>query len=293
MNNRFFSQAEVFVEIVRQGSLTAAAATLRMSKSNVSQKLAEMEAEMDVRLFDRSTRSLALTPAGQSLYDACAGAVDGVAQARAATGQTKYAPEPEGMVSISGPNIYLTDFVLPHLGALIKRHPRIDIRLLGSDRPVDQQRENVDIRIRAGALKTNSARVVPLQTLGLVLCGRPGFAINDPSHLADLPVVLREQEAPAWTFRQGDQTVTFQINTPKVRVSSYELCLTSVRQGLGCALVSQAVVQTDLDRGDLVNLLPNWNPEPINVSMVVPYARMAKPQVTVVMHYLRNALITK
>lgn len=295
MNSKFYAQAEVFVEIVRQGSMTAAAATLRLSKSNVSQKLAEMESDLDIALLKRNTRSIQMTSAGRKTYDLCVQAVDALQHARGEVGQKLNQAEPQGVVTISGSNLYLSEFIMPLLSDLKERFPLVRIDLVGGDHPVDQRAEAVDLRIRVGAIDAAGVKTYALAPLERILCGHQDLvraALTEPSSLSAVPLILRDQEKPEWSFRRGDNTATFTVTKPALHVNSYELSVAAVRAGLGAAVLAKAVVQGDLASGSLTELLPDWDIDPIPVSLVIPNARLRRSEVMAVARYITNAAQT-
>lgn len=293
MNSIFYSQAEVFVEIVRQGSVTGAAKALRISKSNASQKLVDMEKSLDVVLFHRTTRSMRLTPAGQEIFDRCVKAVDSVAFARSEIGFAPATGDLSGVVNIAGPNIYLTQFVLPNLEPFQKQFPDIKVNLIGSDQPVDQGVNNVDLRFRVGPKDSSGARVYPLKPLDRILCISSKFEaaiknIEHPSKLEALPAVLRKQEPPVWKFQNAEHSYDYHIQSPRMIVNSYELCVQAVRSGLGMAVIARSVIEEDLVAGSLVELLPAWKLSTIPASLLVRYPRLRKPHVLATASFLHK-----
>jgi len=152
MNSKFYAQAEVLVEVARLGSMTAAAETLRLSKSNVSHKIAEMESDLDVVLLKRNTRTLELTPAGHRVYDLCVQAVDALQIARVEVGHVHQSAAPEGVVSVSGSNLYLSEFIMPSLPSLRDRLPLVRIDLVSGEGDTSLSRDNKNKTIFSGLI---------------------------------------------------------------------------------------------------------------------------------------------
>lgn len=293
MNNKFHAQAEVFVETVRQGSMTAAAAALRMSKSNVSQKIAEMEGDLDRILLKRNTRSIALTPVGKQVFEACVEAIDALQNARNTVGFQLSDPSPQGVVNISGSNLYLSKFILPILPELKRAFPKIRIDLTGGDQPLNQRAEAVDLRIRVGNVSTEGARKYKLPPMERILCAHPSLLspdqnLQDPNCLANLPIILREQENPNWEFLDAKGPVTYQVSDPAMRVNNYELCVAAVQAGFGAAILTKAVVGPDIDAGNIVTLLPDWKISPIPVALIVPLSRLRRPEVKAATQFITD-----
>ena len=295
MNSKFYAKAEVLVEIVRQGSMTAAAEVLRLSKSNVSQKIAEMERDLDAVLLKRSTRAIELTPAGHKVYDLCVKAVDALQLARGKVGHELQSAVPQGVVRLSGSNPYLSEFIIPLLPSLRENLPLVRIDLVGGDYPIDQRAEAIDLRIRIGKTDTDGVKAYPLAPLERVFCGHRSLRhraeiLTDPSDLSNLPLILRAQENPEWVFRNKSVTTKYQVTNPATRVNSYELCVSAVRNGLGTAVLAKAVVQKDMNDGNIVEMLKDWRIDPIPVSLVVPISRLRRPEVMAVARYIVSKL---
>lgn len=295
MNSRFYAQAEVLVEIVRQGSMTAAAAVLRLSKSNISQKLAELEHDLDSVLLKRNTRSIQLTPAGQRVYDLCVRAVDALQLARGTVSHELQNTLPQGTVTISGSNLYLSEFIMPLLPALHQALPLVRVDLTGGDDPVDQRADAVDLRIRVGSTTPEGVKTYPLAPLQRGLCAHRDLLplsnpIVSPADLSGLPLILRRQEPPEWVFTHAGETATHRVGTPAMFVNSYELCVAAVRAGLGAAVLARAVIQNDLRSGQLVDLLPDWTVTALPVSLVVPLSRLRRPEVMAVARSIVGSL---
>lgn len=296
MNSRFFAQAEVFVAVARCGSITEAAASLRISKSNASQKLLEMEQELDLKLFQRSTRKITLTPAGKALLDKCANAIDIVSEARSQVGVVgRKGEDISGVVALAGSNIYLTEYVLPKLRPFFEKYPNIKLRTVGSDHPVDSLADGIDVRIRVGNVDTAGVKTFPLNSIDRILCigaSASSLAKNivHPKQLEHLPIILREQEKTDWKFQSKSEFFLLKISDPKIVVNSYELSVQAMRKGYGIAVLARDIIEQDLEKGRVIHLLPDWLIEPLPVTLIVPYSKFAKPHVRALSTYLSEAL---
>jgi len=296
MNSKFFSQLEVFVAITRHGSIVEAAQSLRISKSNASQKLMELELDLDLKLFHRTTRKLALTSAGETMLDRCAKAVDVVSLARSDFGgATQQGVELSGVVTLAGSNIYLTEYVIPKLGPFLLQHPKIRLRFVGGDHPADPQADGIDLRVRVGDVSDDGSKNFPLKPIERVLC--LGLAatplihgINHPKQLADLPLIMREQEKPTWVLRSKSEEWSFETHPPQILVSSYELCVQATRSGHGLAVLAREIVEPDLATGQIIQLLPGWHIDPLPVALIVQYSKLAKPHVKALAMFLSEIL---
>lgn len=282
--------------ITRHGSIVEAAQSLRISKSNASQKLMELELDLDLKLFHRTTRKLALTSAGETMLDRCAKAVDVVSLARSDFGgPARQGAELSGVVTLAGSNIYLTEYVIPKLGPFLLQHPKIRLRFVGGDHPADSLADGIDLRIRVGDVKDDGTKAFPLKAIERVLC--VGLAatplthgINHPKQLADLPLIMREQEKSTWAFRSKFGNWTFETHPPQILVSSYELCVQATRSGHGLAVLAKEIVEPDLAEGQIIQPLPDWHIDPLPVALIVQHSKFTKPHVKALTMFLSEIL---
>jgi DNA-binding transcriptional LysR family regulator len=296
MNSKFFSQLEVFVAITRHGSIVEAAQSLRISKSNASQKLMELELDLDLKLFHRTTRKLALTTAGETMLARCANAVDIVSLARSDFGGVaQQGAEISGVVTLAGSNIYLTEYVIPKLNPFILQYPKIRLRFVGGDHPADPLADGIDLRIRIGDSSNDGSKAFPLKPIERVICVGSSATllddvINHPKQLHDFPLILREQEKPTWALRSKFENWIFDASPPQILVNSYELCVQATRSGYGLAVLAKDIVEPDLATGQIIQLLPDWHIDPLPVALTVQHSKFAKPHVKALAMFLSESL---
>jgi DNA-binding transcriptional LysR family regulator len=212
-----------FVETAAGGSLTAAADKLEVSPAAVSKSLARLEAQLGVRLMQRSTRRLALTAEGADFLERARAAlrlldeaVDGVSQA---------ARTPAGRVRISVGIGFGRRWVQPLLPALAAAHPQLEIELSLDNRPVDLLAEGFDIGIRGGTLRDSSLVARRICALPVVLVASPAYLLRHgvpatPGELAAhqaLGVRMNSGTVAPWRFRQPRRRALLEV-TPAARV---------------------------------------------------------------------------
>lgn len=139
---------EVFVAAVEAGSFAAAAVRLHLTRSAVAKTIGRMETRLDVRLFHRTTRSLALTEDGQGYYERCVRALDELRAGKAALDSGRN--EAAGRLRVSVPVLFGRRCVAPVLTQLAAEHPKLELDLSFSDRPVDLIEDGFDLAIRNG-----------------------------------------------------------------------------------------------------------------------------------------------
>src|SRR5215813_7105327 len=143
-----------FIEIADAGSLAAAARRLNVTPAAVSKNLLRLEEQLGVRLVQRSTRTLRLTPEGSGFLAKARAALRSLDEAVAEVSQS--AAEPAGTVRISVGVSFGRHFVLPALPALTARHPQLRVEVDLDNRPVDLVARGYDIGIRGGAIKDSA-----------------------------------------------------------------------------------------------------------------------------------------
>ena len=205
-----------FVETAASGSLTAAADRLDLTPAAVSKSLGRLEEQLGVRLFNRSTRRLAITPEGQRfLVDARAAlrlldqAVAGVAQ---------FAREPAGRVRISVGTAFGRRWVLPALPAITDRYPQLAIDVDLDNRPVDLVAEGYDIGIRGGLIKDSSLIARRICALPLVLVASPAYL--ERAGVPTSPEALRAHRGAAVRFA----TVSTPVCASRAQAASASKC---------------------------------------------------------------------
>ena len=290
MNDRFYSCARALVATIRAGSISAAAVELKTTKSAISQKLTLFEAELGLELLDRSGRSVSPTAAGRRIFEVCVDPVDAAAEAEAQLG-LMHTDKISGRVAISGPNTLLCTVLVPMLSGLRARYPDIDIELFADDARTDFSAEDIDLSFRTGVPEKGKHVASLLRMTDRIICASPHFleqmpSIEHPSDLEKVPCVLRQHENPEWTLK--DQRGRHRTITPAIalRTNTMELAHAAAKLGNGVALLPTLTVKADLDSGELVGLLPNWEIEQVRLSLLCRAARLSTPEVAAVRQYV-------
>lgn len=160
-----------FLEAASAGSFTAAAARLGLSPAAVSKNVIKLEAELGVRLFNRHTRRIRLTPEGEAFAEQARAALRALDDALAGVREAQ--AEPSGKVRISVGAAFGRQHVMPALPALLARHPRLEIELTLDNRNIDLVAEGYDIGIRGGVVRDSS--LVSRFVCALALVASPDY----------------------------------------------------------------------------------------------------------------------
>ncbi|HJV60735.1 MAG TPA: LysR family transcriptional regulator [Albitalea sp.] len=274
-----------FAETAKHGGFAAAAREQGVAPSTLAKAVARLEASLGVKLFHRTTRQVTLTPDGERLFRRCQRVLAEVEDLQAEASGTR--AEPTGVLRVDLPVFYGKKFVLPLLAQLVHRHPglRLDVRL--TDTKIDLIRDGVDLAVRIGRLHDSTLVARRVDQQGLALCASPGYlhANGVPRRIEDLArhaaVVFRLPTSGrdrAWQFRQRGSEVELSP-TPHVRVNETEGLLEAVKLGMGICQLPDLLVDDELARGELVELLPSCRPEAMPISIVYPSGRLVPSRV--------------
>ena len=287
--------------LAQQGSYTAAAARLGVSKAAMSQRIAELERAARVTLVQRTTRSLRLTEAGQRLVDETRASFEQIEQSFAQV--RDLAEQPGGLLRVTAPVALARQQLVPLLAEFLKDHPDVRIELDLSDRLSALANEGFDLAIRHTARPPDTHVAWALCATGSVLVATRAYLRRqgEPRTPSDLQAhnclhYPRAQEIPAWTFEprdpQGGERVTVPV-TGNFAANNSEALREAALTGAGIALMPDFSAQAALRQGKLVQVLPDWKPVGAfaeTIYAIRPYAPHVPRAVTALVAHLRQGL---
>jgi DNA-binding transcriptional LysR family regulator len=255
-----------FVQVAEHLSVSAAAQTLGVSKSVVSKRVAQLEQAVRATLFARSTRRVALTPAGEAYLDFARNALRAVADADERLRDLRQ--ELSGQIRITAPVSWGQQVLAPLLPDFLARHPAIEIDLLLGDRLMDIAYERIDLALRMSATGLPDLVATPVARLDWVVCAAPAHLAHagTPHAPADLQAhpcmsYWRERSDNAWVLQDNtsgvQQTVWVQ---GRYHANNPDAVAQAAVAGLGVALLPAYVCAADLAAGRLLRLLQGWTP---------------------------------
>lgn len=249
-----------FVATAESGSFTGAATRLGMSNRLTSKYVAELEARMGVRLLQRTTRQVGLTPSGETLLARAPALLDELDAILAEVTDDRQGLS--GTLRISAPVTFGEKYVQGMLSRFAAPHPRLTIDLRLSDAFVDLAAEGIDLAFRVGDVAISSMTRRKLGTIRSRLVASPGYlarhpAPQTPDDLRDHACIVDTNRAdPArWRLSRGDENVTVQVPT-RFMVNSAQVARDLAVAGDGIAFCPDFVLGDDLEAGRLVQLLP-------------------------------------
>ncbi|GAB4067609.1 LysR family transcriptional regulator [Ancylobacter sonchi] len=254
------SGLDVFVAAVEAGSFAAAAERANLTRSAVAKTVARLEARLGTRLFQRTTRSQALTEDGQLYYERCLRALEELRAGHAVLESGRR--EATGRLRVSMPVLFGRRCVAPVLAQLAARHPKLELDLSFSDRPVDLVEDGFDLAIRNGALGDGAglmARTVGMQRM--VVCAAPAYlaahgAPRDLDALAAHHAVTygRAGRIRVWQFPLADGLR--EVTPPsRLRLDDLEAIADAAEAGHGLGWLPCWLVRDRVRAGTLVPVL--------------------------------------
>lgn len=264
----------VFAHVAETQSFSRAAERLNITKSAVSKHIAQLEAELSVQLIVRTTRKLALTDAGQRVFERCArmaGELEAAREAAQAAGAII-----AGKLRITAPVVPGNLYVVPLVTEFMALHPALEIELLFDDAYIDLVQERIDVALRVGQRGDQTLVSRRLANTELV-------PVSSPQYLArrGTPRTPHELSAHEWimhgpastpnrlSFRKGKKTVTVSTHG-KLCSNAGSANVAAALAGHGCIVVPDFEVAQQLRAGSLVRLIPSWTLGERPLQMVFP-----------------------
>ena len=278
------SRLRAFVTVVQSGSFTRAADLLRTQKARVSRQIGELEAELGVRLLERTTRALRLTEIGREVHARAVGILAAVEDTERVAQASR--GEPQGLLRVTMPMEFGLLGGFAWVRTLLAQHPALSIEVDSSTRIVDLVHEGFDLAIRVGPLQDSRLAARRLGTLRYGLYAAPSYlrergAPDDPAALAGHVAVAFApggRVAPMRLRGPAGERVDIDM-PPRLRVDSRFAQRDAALEGLGIADLLESIAAADIAAGRLLPVLPAWRGDDVPVHAVFPSARFLTPSV--------------
>jgi DNA-binding transcriptional LysR family regulator len=281
----------VFVKVVEQGSFARAAERLNMSTSAVSRHVAELEAHLESRLLNRTTRRISITESGQAFYERTLQVLADLEEAEAAASGTN--AKPRGTIRLTCSINFGVPHLAPAIGAFQARYPEVLFDVSASDRFVDLVEEGLDLAIRIGDLGNPNLIARKIGQMQLVTCASPAYlklhgTPKRPEEL-DTHNCLTYEYAPVkhlWPFldSQGNELKVHVAGS--VHANNGEMLASIAAEGVGITHEPDFIVNSLLKGGRLVTILAKYQPAPYNIYAVYPSRRHLSAKVRAFVDFL-------
>lgn len=253
---------EVFVKSVELGSFSAAANSLNMSSQLVGKHVRELEQHLGVRLLNRTTRTQHLTDIGNSFYERAKNILAELEAVRTLAHEVRAVPT--GKLRISAPVSFGINALAPVLPEYMRMYPDIRVEMSIANRMVDLIDEGFDAVFRVGELSDSGLIARSLQPYRLILCAAPAYLSSHT--LISHPNDLREHEClgfsytelrSRWTFHSADGKISVPVSG-RLMVDSGEALMAAAIAGVGLMLQPSELVANEIEKGRLVEVLPDY-----------------------------------
>ncbi|WP_227304594.1 LysR family transcriptional regulator [Acidisoma cellulosilyticum] len=284
-----------FVRVAETGSFSAVAREVGSTQPAISRQIAALEAHFDVRLIQRTTRSLTFTQDGQDLLAHARRVLDTVDETEEILGKRRASPS--GTVRIASSTAMSRLHIIPRLPRLMQRYPDLEVEISMSEQVQDLVAENIDVAIRAGQIADSSlvarhlgstARGMIVSTAYLEKHGEP----QTPQELAQHSCLvytggLARASAHQWEFDGPDGSTVVEVSG-RFRCDSVEGICDAIRAGLGISRLPTWMFDEDILQGRVVAILKDWQPPRVPIHAVYPSRRHLAPRVRAVIDFFVN-----
>ena len=278
----------VYVRVVEAGTFTSAANSLRMPKATVTKLVQGLENHLRIRLLNRTTRRVSVTPDGATYYERVVRLLGDLEDIESSVTYSKEKPRGRLRIDAGGAMSYY--LILPALPEFLAKYPDIDVECGVSDRPADLVGDNVDCVIRGGPLLEPSLVARHIGDMRWMTCATPAYFENHPrpTHPNDLQsghtlagyFFPRSGKMRPLIFERDGKRIEI-APSPRVAVNDSGAHFASLRAGTGLGQLLSFMVSASHANRELVPVLENWQPAPLPVHVLYPANRHLSTKVRV------------
>ncbi len=288
-----FKQISTFVDIVAKGSLSASARAEGIAPAMIGRRLDALEERLGVKLLQRTTRKIALTPEGSSFLEDCQRVLAELAQAELAVSADS--ARASGHLTISAPAGFGRQHVAPLLSSFLTEHRDVSLTLNLNDRVVDLLAEGIDVAIRIATLSDSSLVGVKLAENKRVVVASPSYLKRNgaPKTLDQLArhnclAMSSDGSQRGWTFRQNGKNVTVKVNGNMV-CNDGEVLHDWALGGRGLAWRSMWEVGSEIESGQLISVLDDFAAPGNDIYAIFAQRRHLPLRIRALIDFLRRA----
>lgn len=289
-----YQEMRVFSAVVEASSFVGAADILDMSKAAVSRYVSELEQRLGVRLLHRTTRRLSLTPEGEVFLARCREILSSIEASEVEI--TTRSVSVSGLLKVSVPVSFGIRHMAPLWPDFLDLHPQLNLDVQLADRLIDLVDEGFDLAIRIARLEDSSLISRQIAATRLVLCAAPSYLERrgvpaHPSDLATHDVVGYSLLATGdqWQFEGPDGPVSVKVR-PRFWSNNGDSCIAACVQGAGIQLQPTFLIDEELRRGALVEVLPQYQAATLGIYAVYPTRKFVLPKVRALIEFLDERL---
>jgi DNA-binding transcriptional LysR family regulator len=288
----------IFAAVAEQQSFAEAARHLSRSPASVTRAVAALEERLQTRLFNRTTRSVALTDAGARYLESCRRLLATYDELEAVDLGERV--EPRGWINVTAPTMFGRLHVLPLVHDFLGKYPQVDARLLLLDRVVSLVDEGLDLGVRIGQLPDSSLRAVLVGQVRRIVCAAPQYIARrgvpmTPRDLDSHDVIACTAVTPIpnrWSFH-GPSGVSSVAVRPRLVVNTTAGAVDAALDGVGFACIRSYQAEPHVAAGRLQTVLIEYEPPPAPIHIVHPEGRHLPAKVRLFLDHAAGALRAK
>lgn len=270
---------QAFIDVAKSGTFSATAKAQGVAVSSISRQIDALEKSLGVLLFNRSSRRLLLTDAGEQFLPRAFVIVSEMEDAKAALLDAQ--AEPRGLLSVTAPAAFGRRHVTPVVTSFLKQYPLIEVDLHLSDQWVDLTSQRTDVAIRIGTLPDSDLVATRLAPLSRIACASPRYLkqYGSPARPEELLqhscLTMSSTRAPAgwWSFPQVNQGKPLAVHG-RFRTDDTESLLRAAVEGLGIVHLASWLVCDLIASGELVSLFPAATTAAVNDAAAIHAVRL-------------------
>jgi LysR family transcriptional regulator for bpeEF and oprC len=283
---------QVFARVVETGALTRAADSLRIPKATATTLVQQLEAELGVKLLNRTTRRVSVTTDGAAYYPRCVAILAQLRETEESLAHRHAAPS--GRLRVDAPTLIARLVIVPALAGFLERYPGIDLQLACSERRADLVEESIDCAVWSGELGDSSLIARRVGQLYFGTCAAPSYLVahGQPRHPNELAAHRcinhfspRTGRSFEWVFAKDGVRIRSE-QRGQVALDDENSYVAAAEAGLVIAQIPAFVLKEALERGTLELVLGDWFPEPAPLSIVYPENRHLSGKVRVFVDWI-------
>ena len=269
-----------FARVVEAKSFTGAAAKLAVSKSVVSARVAALEEQLGVRLLQRTTRKLTLTPDGLALYEHCARIISTADEAAAAVAGT--GDKPRGLLRINAPVVFAEEYLAEPMAVYLERFPDVRVEIALDDRFIDLVDEGIDVAIRIASTLEGAGLVArKLASDRTVLVASPSYLDRRGTPVSSADLVDHDclvysllKVSQEWRFRESGNSDVHTVGIEaRFKAKSGAVLRRAAVAGMGLAVLPTFMISADLAAGRLRPVIPSFAAATLGIYATYPQGK--------------------
>lgn len=287
-----FQAMSLFVRVVETGGIARAAQSLQIPNATATTLIQRLEAQLGVKLLNRTTRRVSVTADGAAYYSRATAILAELRDAEESLAQ--HLARPQGRVRVDVPTLMARAVIVPALPDFFAKYPDIELALASNERHFDLVAEGIDCALWIGEVDDESLVARRVGFLYFATCAAPAYiaAHGLPTHPRELAqhrcinrFSARSGEKVEWIFSKDAQRVQA-VFAGYLALEDENSYVSAAEAGLGIAQLPAFIVKEAMERGSLDLALADWFPEPAPLHVVYPPSRHLSARVRVFVDWL-------